>query len=306
MLEPRRQVAARTEEECLDGSEAQPELLGDLRVRETLPLTQEDAPTLALGKMREPLSKRRELFAPLVAGRRWRGDVVHIFDLLGDGGTTAARPSSAPADIERDLEQPRELELRLDTALQRPQDVDERRLRGVLRLLAVAKAAVAEREDALAVLLVQILGQLDGLGGTSDRGMAEHGAHGPPLSRRVDGVPRFTDAGTIGLPTLASSSVRVSASVWGGESEKLAVPSTARFTGARAPEGSGRSVPAASAGPGRSGRAPGGHREAGEAGAGRSAATGAAEAVVGAATQEDRFGRRAGSRSPSGPLLRWR
>src|SRR5439155_2346520 len=164
-----------------------------------------------------------------------------------------------------------------------------------------------EREDALAVLLVQILGQLDGLGGTSDRGMAEHGAHAPPpLSRRVDGVPRFIDAGTIGLPTLASS-VRVSASVWDGQSEKLAVPSTARFTGARAPEGwSGRSVPAASAGPGRSGRAPGGHREAGEAGAGRSAATGAAEAVVGAATQEDCFGRRAGSRSPSGPLLRWR
>jgi hypothetical protein len=84
---------------------------------------------------------------------------------------------------------------------------------------AVAQAAVAEREDALAVSLVQVLGQLDGLGRASN-GCMEHRAHEAPLSRRVDGVPRFADAGTIDLPTLASS-MRVSAWVWGSGSENL-------------------------------------------------------------------------------------
>jgi hypothetical protein len=42
----------------------------------------------------------------------------------------------------------------------------------------------------------------------------ENRAHEEPLSGRVDGVPRFADAGTIDLPTLASS-MRVSAWVWG-------------------------------------------------------------------------------------------
>ena len=56
VLETRRQVATRAEEESLDGSEAQPELVGDLRVRKALPLPQEDAAALALGKVRKPVS----------------------------------------------------------------------------------------------------------------------------------------------------------------------------------------------------------------------------------------------------------
>ena len=117
MLKPRRQVAASTEEERLDRSHAQLELIGDLRVGETLPLAQEDAPALALGKLREPVTERLEPLAPLVAGRLGRGELVDVFDLLGDGGETPARPPGASADVERDLEQPRELELGDDAAL---------------------------------------------------------------------------------------------------------------------------------------------------------------------------------------------
>ena len=90
VLEPRRQVAARAEEERLDGSDAQIELIGDLRVGEALPLAQEDAATLALGKMREPVPQRLEPLAPLVAGRLRRSELVDVFDLLGDGGETPA------------------------------------------------------------------------------------------------------------------------------------------------------------------------------------------------------------------------
>ena len=63
-----------------------------------------------------------------------------------------------------DLEQPSELELRLDAALKRAENVNEGRLHGVLRFLAVAKSGKAECEDALAVLFIQVPGQLGRMG----------------------------------------------------------------------------------------------------------------------------------------------
>ena len=205
MLKARRQIAAGTEEECLDGAEAHSELVGDLRIRESLPLAQKNGPTLALGKMGEPVSKRGAMLIHFVAGGRWRGELVDVLDLVHDRALAAGRPPRPSADVERDLEQPGELELRLDAALQGAQHVDEGRLRRVLCLLTVAKSAVAEREHPLAVLFVQVARQLCRLGRPGDRGMAEEGAHRAGLPIGADGVPPSRDVGTVSFPTLASS-----------------------------------------------------------------------------------------------------
>src|SRR2546423_12447981 len=138
--------------------------------------------------MRKSVSKRLEPLVAFVAARPGCGELVDVFDLLGRGADAVGRPARAPTDVERDLQQPGELELRLDAALERAQHVDESRLRRVLRLLAVTKTAVTEREDPLAVLLVEVLGQLGRFGGPGDGGMADERAHRvPPLY--VDRMP---------------------------------------------------------------------------------------------------------------------
>jgi hypothetical protein len=55
----------------------------------------------------------------------------------------------------RDLQQPRELGIRADAALQCAMRIEERRLDGVLRLLARAQPAEAESEDLARVTLEQ-------------------------------------------------------------------------------------------------------------------------------------------------------
>src|SRR5205823_5910383 len=95
-----------------------------------------------------------------VAGGRGCRELVDVCDLLGGRADPAGRPLGAATDVERDLEQPRELEFGLDSALKRTENVDEGRLHRVLRFLAIAEPAKAEREEALAVPLVEIPGQL--------------------------------------------------------------------------------------------------------------------------------------------------
>src|SRR5204863_117939 len=106
VLKARRQIAAGTEEECLDGADAHPALVGDLRIRESLPLAQKNGPTLARGKMGEPVSKRGATLIHFVAGGRWRGEFVDVLDLVHDRALAAGRPPRPSADVERDLEQP--------------------------------------------------------------------------------------------------------------------------------------------------------------------------------------------------------
>jgi hypothetical protein len=65
----------------------------------------------------------------------------------------------------RDLEQPRELRLGRDAALQRAMRVQERRLEGVLGLVARAELVDAEPEDLPRVAFVEILGRVGIAGG---------------------------------------------------------------------------------------------------------------------------------------------
>src|SRR6266536_340894 len=217
--------------------------------------------------MRESVSKRLEPLVAFVAGRRGRGELVDVFDLLGRRADAVGRPARAPTDVERDLQQPGELELRLDAALQRTQHIGEGRLRRVLRLLTVAKAAVAEREDALAVFLVQVAGQLGRLGGPGGGGMADERAHRVP-PRCVDGMPPPLGADTLFLPTLASS-VRVSAGGVGQPRRKTCAALWSRFTAALGAGASKCPALLASAGSGPS--VPGEAAEFQSAGGGRAA-----------------------------------
>ena len=68
----------------------------------------------------------------------------------------------------RDREQPRELGLGRDAALQRTMRVQERRLERVLGLVARAELVDAEPEDLSRVALVEILGRVGLAGGALD------------------------------------------------------------------------------------------------------------------------------------------
>jgi len=75
---------------------------------------------------------------------------------------------SREADVVRDLEQPRELGLGRDAALERAMRVQERRLERVLGLVARAELVDAEAEDLARVALVEVLGRVSLAGGALD------------------------------------------------------------------------------------------------------------------------------------------
>jgi hypothetical protein len=91
-----------------------------------------------------------------VLGRRQkvlhRVDVVYRFD----AAAPSRRSAACEADVVRDLEQPRELRIGSDAALQRAMRVQERRLDCVLCLFARSEAAEAEAEYLPRIPLEQV------------------------------------------------------------------------------------------------------------------------------------------------------
>src|SRR4029450_2689504 len=92
-------------------------------------------------------------------------EVARALDPTAAPGRAAARK----ADVLGDLEQPRRLGLRHDAPAGRAERVHERRLDGVLRLLARAQLMEAVAEDLRRVALVEAFGRssLRCAGGTS-------------------------------------------------------------------------------------------------------------------------------------------
>ena len=85
-------------------------LVGDLVVREALPLAQENRAALALGHVLERLREAHEVFGRLA--RRRGQHVLHGGEVARrlDAAAAARRAASGQADVVRDLVEPRELE----------------------------------------------------------------------------------------------------------------------------------------------------------------------------------------------------
>ena len=164
LLEPRCQRAPRSEDQRLDRALRDLELRGDLAIRETLPLAEQDRASLALGHLLEHVLQADQLVGRAGGGGRQLLDGVEVGGRL-DAAATPARAAAREADVVCDLEEPGCLELGHDAALQAPERVQERALDGVFGLLARAELVEAVAKDLVRVLLVERLGQA-GLGGT--------------------------------------------------------------------------------------------------------------------------------------------
>jgi hypothetical protein len=123
------------EDQRLDRSLGEPQLGRDFSIGEALPFPQQDGSALVLRHLLEDVLQADEL----VADRLATGDdllenleVVRRLDLAAPPGRAAARE----AHVVGDLEEPGGLELGHDAARETAEGVHERRLDGVLRLLA--------------------------------------------------------------------------------------------------------------------------------------------------------------------------
>lgn len=128
---------ARAEDERLDRARREAEHLADLRVRAPLDLAQDDGGALVEGEVAEGAAdvfRRRPVVVDELVG-----DVVVELDLLRPprGGAEPLK-----ADVVRDPDQPVERRTRVLPALERAVRVEERRLRDVLRVGAVAQHPV--------------------------------------------------------------------------------------------------------------------------------------------------------------------
>ena len=142
-----REGAPSAEQQRLDCGDRYAELRTDLRVRQSLPLTQQQSTPLALGNPRQGAGELadREIFLAFGA----RDDIleqIQVAHLLDAAATPRRRPAVA-ADVLRDLEEPRQLELRHDASAKSLLRVQEGLLDGVLRILPRAEQAQAIAED---------------------------------------------------------------------------------------------------------------------------------------------------------------
>ena len=80
-----------------------------------------------------------------------------------DTPATPRRGAPVAADVLRNLEEPRQLELRHDAAAKSLLRVQERLLDGVLCILSRAEQAQAVAEDSRGVALIEKSGRIDGL-----------------------------------------------------------------------------------------------------------------------------------------------
>ena len=153
-LELLAQRAPRPEDERLDRARGQPEHVGDLRVRAPFDLAQHDGRPLVEREVSERPADvlcRRPL---VVGGGDLVGDVVVQLDLL----RPARRgPEALEAHVVRDLDQPVERSARILPTLERLVRIQERRLRDVLRVRAVAEHPIRVAIDMRRVPLVEAL-----------------------------------------------------------------------------------------------------------------------------------------------------
>ena len=140
-------------QERLDRGLREAELEGDLGVVEPLPLAENERVALPVRQAVKRSRQIHELFG-LALGR---GDRVVERRLRLEPAAAEGRAAPREADVARDREQPGRLRIRDDAALERAEGVQERRLEGVLRVLAIAQTTQAERVDLLGVALKKLL-----------------------------------------------------------------------------------------------------------------------------------------------------
>src|SRR5439155_16236839 len=146
--------AAGAEEQRLDGGLRQHQLVRDLAVGESLPLTEQERAALLLGQHAEGARQAEELVRVAVVGRDDLLDQLEVARRLDEPppvGVALLRQ----ADVVRDLEEQRALEFGRRPALETAKRIHEGDLRRVLGLLAVAELVLAERENLALVLLVE-------------------------------------------------------------------------------------------------------------------------------------------------------
>jgi hypothetical protein len=122
-----------------------------------LPLAQQQRAALLLGDDAQRGLEAEELVGvALVCGYPLL-DQLHVARRL-DESPPVGVPLLGQADVVRDLEEPRRLELGRGPALEPAERVQERRLRRILGLLTVAELMHAEREDLPLMALVEQAG----------------------------------------------------------------------------------------------------------------------------------------------------
>ena len=154
LLEPLRERAPGAEDQRLDGRLGDLELLGDLAVGKPLPLAQEDGPALLLGHPGERVLDPDQLVPLAVRTGDDFLDHAEVARTL-DPSSPPRRAAARQADVLGDLEEPRALGLRRDALPERTERVHERRLDGVLSLLAGAELMQAVAVDPRCVALVE-------------------------------------------------------------------------------------------------------------------------------------------------------
>jgi hypothetical protein len=148
------QRAPRTKDERLDRARGETQHLGDLGVRAPLDLAQDDRGTLVEGEMAERAANvlRRR---PVLGGDLVRDVVVESEPHLLRAPCGGAEPLQA--HVVRDLDQPVERRARILAALERLVRVEERRLRDVLCVGAIAQHPVRVAVDVRRVPPVEAL-----------------------------------------------------------------------------------------------------------------------------------------------------
>ena len=138
--------APRAKDQRLDSRLRHVELSGDLAVRQSLPLAEQDRAALRLGHRLQGVLQPDELVAALLT-RRY--DLLQHLEVVRrlDPPAPTRRPPPRQTDVVRDLEEPCGFDLRHDPATQRAECVHERRLNGVLSLFARAEVMQAIAED---------------------------------------------------------------------------------------------------------------------------------------------------------------
>ena len=153
LVQELRERPAAAEDQRLGVGERDAELLRHLLVGETAPVAQQDRLTLLLGQASERVLEPDQLLAAAAARRRPL-EVDGVGDEL-EAAAARSRLAARKADVASDPEQPGELDGRDDAPPQPAHGVQERRLDGVLGVLAPAEPGEAVGEDAARVVLVE-------------------------------------------------------------------------------------------------------------------------------------------------------
>src|SRR5919197_4573342 len=164
LLQTGGQRTPRAKDQRLDRRLRELQLVGDLAVREPLPLAQENRTALALGHVLQHVLEPDQLVRDLLLRRHDLLQHLHVVRRL-DPPPPPGRAPPREADVVGDLEHPGLLDFGDDPAREAAEGVHERRLDGVLGLLARTELVEAVAEDLRRVTLVEIAGRLGAGGG---------------------------------------------------------------------------------------------------------------------------------------------